>query len=89
VFDGWKSPPAELPADMKWLDDFLFLRGAAFLLRANSTFSWWAACLGSGQVYSPVVGERVGWNLVEFAKGNHSNTAGKFKNQSDLYLKEV
>lgn len=71
-----------------WLRDFLTLRDAAHLLRANSSFSWWAATLGNGKVYSPVVNEKSGWQDVEFVEGNHPVTAGKFRNQSDLHLKD-
>lgn len=88
VFDGWRKPSPDLPAGLAWLEDWLILRDASHLLRANSTFSWWAACLGHGQVYSPVVEDKVGWNEVEFVEGNHPTTAGKFHNQSDLHLKE-
>lgn len=71
-----------------WLPDFVFMRNAVHLLRANSSFSWWAATLGSGKVYSPVVGSKVGWQDVPFVEGNHEVTAGIFKNQSSLVFKE-
>lgn len=71
-----------------WLTDFITLRDATHLLRANSSFSQWAGWLGNGKVYSPVVGSKVGWQDVEFVEGNHPCTAGIFRNQSDLTLKE-
>lgn len=71
-----------------WLTDFLILRDATHLLRANSSFSQWAGWLGNGKVYSPVVGSKVGWQDVEFVEGNHPCTAGIFRNQSELFLKE-
>lgn len=71
-----------------WLSDWLTLRDADHLLRANSSFSWWAAALSNGKVYSPVVGKKVGLQHCEFVEGNHPNLAGVFPNQSDLFLKE-
>ena len=73
---------------LPWLSDFLFLRGAAHLLRGNSSFSVWASWLGEGKTYSPVVRDLTGFQHVDFVEGNHPCTAGKFKNQSDLFLKE-
>lgn len=71
-----------------WLEDFLTMRDADVLLRANSSFSWWAGTLGYGTVYSPVVGAKSGWQDVPFIESNHPCTAGRFANQSDLVLKE-
>lgn len=44
-----------LPAFLAFLLDFYRLLNAPILLRANSTFSWWAGALGSGEVYSPII----------------------------------
>lgn len=88
VGEGLNPVPPFLDKDLSWLADFLILRDATHLLRANSSFSWWAATLGHGRVLSPVVGDKVGWQDVEFVEGNHPCTAGKFHNQSDLHLKE-
>lgn len=90
VFEGWRESSSELNEHgIGWLPDFLLLRGASHLLRGNSSFSVWAAWLGFGKVYSPAVGNRVGLQDVEFTEGNHENTAGGFRNQSDLYLRET
>lgn len=89
VQEGWRHQPAVLVEQgLGWLDDFLLLRDATHLLRANSSFSWWAATLGHGKVYSPVVENKVGWQDCEFVEGNWPCTAGRFHNQSDLHLKE-
>jgi hypothetical protein len=46
------------------------------LFRANSSFSWWAGFLGKGQVYAPVLRERVDYPTehreihCEFEPGN-------------------
>lgn len=88
VQEGWRPPPDNVPPELSWLPDFLFMRDAPYLLRANSTFSFWAGVLGNGKVYSPLVEDKAGlWDVV-FVEGNHACTAGKFRNQSDLQLKE-
>ena len=101
VSAGWREPLSRLLAiaderlaidahyrSLGFLADFLFLRDAAVLLRANSSFSWWAATLGVGRIYSPVVGDKTGVQDVDFVPGNWPNLAGGFPNQSDLHLKE-
>jgi hypothetical protein len=73
-----------------FLEDFYTLVNADILLRANSTFSWWAAVLGRGVVYSPVVEDLTGEHTVEFTEGNHPklfharNVPGS--KHSDLFL---
>jgi len=90
VFEGCAETPVELREDgLDWLPDFLVLRGAAHLLRANSSFSVFAGWLGNGKVYSPVVGSLVGEQTVPFVEGNHECTAGVFRNQSPLHLREI
>lgn len=51
--------------------DFVTLMKAKVVLRSNSTFSWWAAELGGGDIYSPVIDDRLGFQDVDFVKGNH------------------
>lgn len=88
VFDGCFSPTQHLvDLGVPWLSDWLTLRDADHLLRANSSFSWWAAACGHGKVYSPVVEKLVGHQTVPFVFGNHPTTAGIFQNQSDLTLR--
>lgn len=89
IQEGW------IPEDLKmkqmgmpWLQDFLILRGASFLLRGNSSFSVWASWLGNGKTYAPLVGAKSGFQHVQFVEGNWPCTAGQFRNQSDLHLKE-
>ena len=62
--------PRQGPRGIEFLHDWLLLTRASTLLRANSTFSWWAAALGDGDVYAPIVEDRVGEHDVEFAHGN-------------------
>lgn len=72
-----------------FLPDFLRLMQADVLLRANSTFSWWAGALSNGVVYSPVVDDHVGKCDVKFVKGNwpriaHTDRVGVIV--TDLHL---
>lgn len=56
-----------------FLGDFLMMMKAEVLLRANSSFSWWAATLGEAQVYSPKVGVGdTGWVDATFVNDNGS-----------------
>jgi hypothetical protein len=74
---------------LDFLPDFVTLLEADVLLRANSTFSWWAGCLGSGTVYAPLVNDLVGRQDVDFIEGNWPkmcsprNSGG---NLTDLYV---
>jgi len=53
-----------------FLDDFVSLMNADVILRANSSFSWWAATLNTGRVLSPLLEDRTGIQNVEFVEGN-------------------
>ncbi len=86
IYDGWTDHGM---GELNWLPDFVLMRNSKYLFRANSSFSWWAATLSNGTVYSPVVGDKVGPHDCQFVRGNHPCTAGRFSNQSDLFLKEV
>jgi hypothetical protein len=70
-----------VPQSCHFLPDFLTLVRATVIVRANSTFSWWAATLGSGVVFSPVVEDHTGPYDAEFVAGNwpkcaHSSRCG-------------
>ena len=71
--------------NLSYMQDFITLMRARILLRGNSTFSWWAAVLGEGRVFSPVVGEATGWIECPFVEGNWPKMTPHF---DDLYLKE-
>lgn len=88
VFAGWRPDHPDLPPELSWLPDFLMLRDASHLLRANSTFSFFAGVLSRGRVYSPLVRDLVGLHRVPFCEGNFACPAGRFKNQSDIFLRE-
>jgi hypothetical protein len=55
---------------MPFIDDFVSLMNANVILRANSSFSWWAATLSNGRILSPLVEDRTGMHDVEFIEGN-------------------
>ena len=80
-----------VPPQIDFLPDFLMLMHARVLLRANSTFSWWAAALGEGDVYAPVVEAHTGWYDAPFVRGNwprcaHTDRTGVAV--EDLHLPE-
>lgn len=86
-----ESPLAhpDFAGDLAFVPDFFRMMNAGVLLRGNSTFSWWAATLGRGEVFSPVIDGLEGGreHNVEFVPGNHK----KFANLdfvTDLHLKD-
>lgn len=74
---------------LSFLPDFYRLMQANTLLRANSTFSWWAATLGHGRVFSPVIEGLEGGKEqdVRFVEGNHPRFAN-LDFVTDLHLPE-
>lgn len=81
---GWKYPVGseyikEIGFD--WLDDFLKIYFARSIFRANSSFSWWAACLSpNAKIYSPIIDKKIIYGVdalkeidVNFIEGNHPN----------------
>jgi hypothetical protein len=72
VIDTWakQNSPRYMQGIPDFLPDFLMLMRATVLLRANSTFSWWAGALGDGDVYAPVVTDHVGEYDADFIRGN-------------------
>jgi hypothetical protein len=66
--------PVELPAfaRLQFVPDFVRLMNARVLFRGNSTFSWFAATLGRGRVFSPVIEGLEGGREhdVPFVEGN-------------------
>lgn len=70
--DRWvaQDSPHDVRGLPQFLPDFVTLMRASTLLRANSTFSWWAAALGDADVYAPVVTDHVGEYDADFVRGN-------------------
>jgi len=77
---------------MAALPSFYRLMTAPILFRANSTFSWWAATLGNGRVFAPVIKDLIGLNNqffhhAEFIEGNWPQMT-KAPVNTDLHLRE-
>jgi len=85
-----EEEPTLLPGPWPdFLPDFWRLSHCKTLLRGNSSFSWWAATLGHGEVYSPVIEGKPGGVETDypFVKGNHPrfNSAAFL---TDLHLRD-
>jgi len=80
--------PVEGFEDFDFLPDFYRLMTAKVLFRANSTFSWWAATLGDGKVYAPIMEGKPGGQVVdcEFVEGNYPR-CGMLEFLTDIHLK--
>lgn len=67
-----KNPARGIFAPFPFIVDFYRMVRAPNLLRANSSFSWWAAMLGSGKVYAPIVDGLEGGkeHNCDFIEGN-------------------
>lgn len=88
------SGPALKKQGLGFLPDFFKLVNADHMLRANSTFSWWAGVFSEGKVYSPLVEQHTGWSDVDFTEGNWpamysvNNHPDKKVVHTDLHLQE-
>jgi len=85
-------PPAviiEESPERNFMEDFWLMTQAEVLFRANSSFSYWAAVLGTGEVYSPVIDGLAGGihDKVDFVEGNHPRLAN-FPFTTNLHLPE-
>ena len=66
----------DLDSDLQFLPDFFTMINSKILLRANSTFSFWAGFFNKNKVYSPVVKTgKVGFQEAEFVEGNTTSIA--------------
>jgi len=80
-----------VPGSFSYLPDFLTIMQAEVILRANSTFSWWAAVLSDAQIFAPVVEDYVGEYDASFIEGNWPRCADKARTGisiTDLHLRE-
>ena len=80
---------AGFPNHLGFLPDFWRMTKAVHLLRGNSSFSWWAASLCAGDVYSPRIDGLVGGieHDCEFVRGNWPRIAD-IHGVDELRLKE-
>jgi len=87
----WRSEEEQvrwrgLDNDLLFLPDFFDMMQCQFLLRANSTFSFWAGFFNkTGKVYSPLVEDKIGECDVDFIEGNWPRIC---KYNSDFIFKE-
>lgn len=72
-----------------FLPDFYRLLNAEYLLRGNSSFSWWAGTLSSGRVFAPIIDGKEGGKVqdCEFVEGNWPKLAN-LPDCTDLHLPE-
>ncbi len=81
----------ELVPELSFLPDFYRLMRAPVLFRANSSFSWWAATLGSGRVFSPIITGFAGGvehDNIPYVEGNWPRLA-ELEFVTDLHLRET
>lgn len=87
----FSGDPSACGLNTTWvsLPSFYRLMMARVLFRANSTFSWWAATLGDGIVYSPIIKGLPGGyqDNVKFVQGNWPVMVDQAPN-TDLHLRE-
>lgn len=94
-FDGpfdWVSDsiPSAWAGDLDFLPDFYRMMSAKVLFRGNSSFSYWAAVVGSARVFSPVINGLAGGvehDNVRFVPGNWPALA-ELPGITDLHLPE-
>lgn len=78
----------EFTGELAFAPDFYRMTKAEALFRSNSSFSWWAATLGNGRVFSPIIEGLKGGvehDAVPFVEGNHPKLA-ELPCCTDLYL---
>lgn len=62
-----------LPSNLAFFQDFYYLMTAKNMLRANSSFSFWAGALSSGRIFAPIITGKQGYQEhhdVPFVEGN-------------------
>jgi hypothetical protein len=72
----------ETEGELSFLPDFMTLVNAPVILRGNSSFSWWAATLGNGKIYSPIIDN----GPFHFVNGNHPRFA-EAKKHDEFHIK--
>lgn len=74
--------------ELPFLPDFYIMCRASTLLRANSTYSWWASVISGARTFCPDIDNAPGGEtLVDFVEGNHKRMfSGGGDNFTDIYL---
>lgn len=92
----WSYPIGEefmwnTPYFYDFLPDFLLMIFARTIIRGNSSFAWWAACLSDAEIHSPVImpkptelRHKFFETDVVFEKGNHPHFVGS-KHESSAF----
>lgn len=86
-----EEQPAIIDGLPAWLPDFYRLASAPVLLRANSSFSWWAHVLAldpAQHVYAPIITNRTGIADCPFIEGNWPRFLDGSPDVTDLHLRE-
>lgn len=85
--DPTRSP--DFTGELEFLPDFWRIMRADFILRGNSSFSWWAATLSNARVFSPIIDHKEGGkeHHCYFVMGNWPRLSN-LHFCSDLMLKE-
>lgn len=90
VSDEFPQENPELPPELSFLPDFYRLMRAPVLFRGNSSFSWWAATLGHGKVFAPIITGFAGGvehDNIPYVEGNWPRLA-ELPDITDLHLRE-
>lgn len=91
VSDDYPDVHAQFTGDLFMLPDFYRMMTAPVLFRGNSSFSWWAATLGHGKVFSPIITGLAGGvehDEVPYVLGNHPRLC-ELDFVTDLHLRET
>lgn len=75
-----------MPKGAEMIPDFFILAKARTLLRANSSFSFVAAMINTGTIYSPVTIPIPGYCDLEFVKGNYPSISEIHDCCTDLHI---
>lgn len=91
VSDEHPTIDHDFTGELSFLPDFYRMMRAPVLYRSNSSFSWWAATLSHGRVFSPVITGLAGGvehDEVPYVEGNWPRLA-ELDFVTDLHLKET
>lgn len=91
VSDETPHVNSQLLPELSFLPDFYRLVRAPILFRANSSFSWWAATLGHGKVFAPIITGFAGGvehDNIPYVEGNWPRLA-ELDFVTDLHLRET
>lgn len=91
VSDDNPGRDLQFTGSLSMIPDFIRLMRAPILFRANSSFSYWAAVLGNGRVFSPIITGLTGGeehDNVPYVEGNWPRLC-ELEFVTDLHLSET